>query len=292
MNTDAYPIRVLPRGDFPPLLEEITDPPKKLYIRGSLPPPDHLFLTVVGSRKYSTYGKEATRALIEGLRGYPISIVSGLAIGIDGIAHEAALENSLHTVAVPGSGLDDSVLYPRTNFRLGQKILEAGGALLSEYEPMFHATTWSFPLRNRIEAGMSSAVLIVEAKERSGTLITARLATEYNRDVLTIPGSIFAGNTAGPHMLIRDGATPITSANDILEALNIKPQEKKPEELPIVDAAEGALLALLEVPCAKDNLIRRSMRPAHEANIIITMLELKGYIQEHDGIIMRIIPLS
>ncbi len=288
---DAYPIRVLPKGDFPPLLREITDPPKKLYIRGTLPPPEYVFLTVVGSRKYSTYGKEVTRNLIGGLRGYPISIVSGLAIGIDGIAHEAALDNALHTVAVPGSGLDDSVLYPRTNFRLGQRILESGGALLSEYEPTFRATAWAFPLRNRIEAGMSRAVLIVEAKERSGTLITARLATEYNRDVLTIPGSIFAGNSAGPHMLIRDGATPITCANDILEALNIRQKEEKLESLPAIDEVERAFLLLLETPCIKDELIRRSMRPAHEANIIITMLELKGYVQEHNGTIMRTVSL-
>ncbi len=283
----SYPIRVLPRSEFPPLLGEISDPPKKLYIRGTLPPADHQFLTVVGSRKYSTYGKEAVRMLIAGLRGYPISIVSGLALGIDGIAHEAALENGLHTIAVPGSGLEDSVLYPRTNYKLGHRILEAGGALISEYEPTFHATAWAFPMRNRIEAGMSRAVLIVEARERSGTLITARLATEYNRDVLTIPGSIFAGNSVGPHGLIRDGATPITCPNDILEALHIKPREEKIETLPDIDATERALLILLEAPCAKDELIRRSQRPAHETNIILTMLELKGYVQEHDGTIMR-----
>jgi DNA processing protein len=229
--------------------------------------------------------------LVSGLATYPITIVSGLAIGIDALSHEAALANNLHTIAVPGSGISDPVLYPSIHRRLAHRILQSGGALVSEFEPDFRATTWSFPQRNRIMAGMSHAVLIIEARERSGTLITARLAMEYNRDVLTVPGSIFGTGSVGPHGLIRTGATPVTCVDDILEALHIRPKEQKIEELPSVDAEERALLILLESPCAKDELIRRSQKPAHEASVIITMLELKGYVQEHDGIIMRTVAL-
>src|SRR3989344_2642579 len=178
---------------FPRRLREIPDPTEKIYLKGTLPSEDHKWLCVVGSRKYSSYGKEVCEKLIEGLRGYPVVIVSGLALGMDAIAHRAALSAKLHCVAVPGSGLDPSVLYPATNRRLADEILKAGGVLLSEFEPNFRATAWSFPQRNRIMAGLSDAVLVIEAEKRSGTLITARLATAYHRDVFTIPGSIFSG---------------------------------------------------------------------------------------------------
>ena len=221
-------IQKLNPREFPELLKEITDPPKQLFIRGTFPnEKENKFLCVVGSRKYTPYGKEACRKIIEGLAGYPIVIVSGLAIGIDSVAHKTALEVGLKTIAVPGSGLDDSVLYPSMNKILAKNILEKNGALISEFEPTFKATPWSFPQRNRIMAGMSNAVLVIEAEKISGTLITSRLATEYNRDVLTIPGSIFSKNSEGPHMLLRTGATPITCAGDVLIALNIESEQNK-----------------------------------------------------------------
>ncbi len=292
---DKFPIHEILPNDFPPLLREINDPPKKLFARGAVDPSlwvDRSLLAVVGSRKYSTYGKEVTRSLIAGLKSYPITIVSGLAIGIDAIAHESALESGLLTISVPGSGLSDKVLHPRTNRVLARRILEAGGALISEYEPDFVATVWSFPQRNRIMAGMSHATLIIEAGEKSGTLITARLAMEYNRDVLTVPGSIFASGSIGPHKLIRDGATPITESGDILEALHLKTHEETPLQIPLdVTEDELTLLTLLETDMLKDELIRACARPAHETNILITMLELKGYIQEHGGKIMRTVRL-
>ena len=290
---DTYPLLEVSREQFPPLLFEIPDPPKKLYARGSLPDwHEYKILTVVGSRNYSTYGKEVTRSLIQGLRGYPVLIVSGLALGIDGIAHEAALEYGVRTLSVPGSGLDDAVIYPRQHSKLARRILESGGALLSELEPDTVAAPWIFPARNRIKAGMSHAVLIIEASEKSGTLITARLGMEYNRDVLTVPGSIFAKNSFGPHSLIRDGATPVTCSMDILEALHVKAHEETTQMTLDVTKEEGVLLALLETPLGKDELIRRAAKPAHETNAVITMLELKGYIREHDGVIMRVVNLT
>ena len=183
-------IRELFADEIPEWLMEIPEPPKKLYIRGEMPKGDSKFLCVVGSRKHTEYGKEACQKLIAGLRGYDIVVVSGLALGIDGIAHKAALDASLTTIAIPGSGLHPSVLYPSSNRQLAEKIVDSGGALLSEFEPMFRPTLYSFPQRNRIMAGISHAVLIVEAEIKSGTLITSRLATDYNREVMAVPGSV------------------------------------------------------------------------------------------------------
>ncbi len=187
-----FEMNVLTPEYFPEKLKQIPDAPKKLYVEGVLPSEDTKILAVVGARKHTPYGKEACEKLIAGLAGYDICIVSGLALGIDAVAHKAALDAGLKTIAVPGSGLDRSVLYPITNKRLAEEILHAGGALLSEFEPKTIAAPWTFPQRNRIMAGLADAVLVVEAELQSGTLITSKYATEYNRDVLAVPGSIFS----------------------------------------------------------------------------------------------------
>ena len=210
--------RTLKQSELPERLLEIPQPPKEIYIEGTFPVGDDLkFLAVVGSRKHTNYGKDACEKLIAGLKGYPVVIVSGLALGIDSVAHRAALDNGLKTIAIPGSGLDRHAIHPQTNVGLAERILKNGGCLLSEYKPDFRATLWSFPQRNRIMAGLSHAVLVIEEEEKSGTLITARLATDYNRDVLTLPGSIFSKSSNGTNMLLRMGATPIRHSADILE---------------------------------------------------------------------------
>ena len=186
-----YEIKKLARKDWPPLLEEINQLPERLFYVGKIPDWSRKLLCIVGARKNTSYGKEAAETFIEGLRGYPITIVSGLALGIDSIAHRAALKNNLSTIAVPGSGLSLKVLHPQSHTHLAQEITDKDGMLMNEFEPEFKATQWSFPQRNRIMAGMSHATLIIEAEKKSGTLITARLAAEYNRDVLALPGSIF-----------------------------------------------------------------------------------------------------
>jgi len=280
-------INILTPEQFPSRVREIDDPPERLYLRGTLPSLDHYILSVVGSRKYTSYGKSACEQLIGGLAGHPITIVSGLALGIDSIAHTTALSSGLPTLAVPGSGLNDTVLYPATHLSLARDILEHGGALLSEYEPDFSATTWSFPRRNRIMAGLSHAVLVVEAVEKSGTLITARLAYEYNRDVLTVPGSIFSESSAGPHQLIRDGATPVTSSRDILDALGIAPHEHTAHaSVRSYDDCtdnERTLVNLLAEPHTRDELITQSGLSASETNPALSLLEMKGYIKEEMG---------
>jgi len=281
-------IKILKKEYWPPLLKEISDPPEKLYIRGTIPDWSQKFLCVVGARRYTSYGKETCEKLITGLRGHPITIVSGLALGIDSIAHKAALAVGLKTLAIPGSGLLPEVIHPRLHRQLADKIVEADGALLSEFEPNFLATFWSFPQRNRIMAGLSNAVLVVEAEKKSGTLITSRLATEYNRDVLTIPGSIFSPNSEGPHLLLRLGATPITSSAELLEALGFKVEAKNSQAqlaLTYTDcsADEKKILALLCEPLARDLLISKLKFPASRTNALLSVLEIKGLIKESMG---------
>jgi len=165
-------IQKLPKNKFPEALLEIPQPPENLWIIGEMPSPDLIYLCVVGSRKFTSYGKEACEKIIAGLKGYPIVIVSGFAMGIDTIAHKKAMQVGLKTLVFPGSGLSAEAMYPKTNVRLMSEVVENGGCLISEFEPDFKATQWSFPMRNRLMAGISKAVLIIEAEEKSGTLIT------------------------------------------------------------------------------------------------------------------------
>ncbi len=285
-RTKKSDIREIGEADFPTRLKEITDPPEKLYVRGVLPPDNLKYLCVVGSRKFTEYGRQAVEKLIAGLRGYPVVIVSGLALGIDSIAHRSALDAGLKTIAVPGSGLDPKVLYPASHRQLSEKILAAGGALLSEFEPDFRATAWSFPQRNRIMAGLSDAVMVVEAELKSGTLITSKFATEYNRDVFAIPGSIFSRTSAGPHMLIRLGATPVTSSAELLDALNLKLEADSLQMKASYEncsAEEKKIIALLAEPTPRDDLIRALGMPVSRANILISLMEIKGLIKESGG---------
>ncbi len=216
MNNSHNTIR---KEVIPHQLKQISNPPQTLYIHGTLPDKNTKILCIVGARHHSAYGEKVCKELIQGLKGYDICIVSGLAIGIDSIAHKAALDSGLKTIAFPGSGLDTSVIYPLRHRDLAQEIVDRGGALISEFSPLQKAMKWTFPQRNRLMAGISQAVLIIEAERKSGTLITSKYATEYNRDVGAVPGDIYSPLSEGPHMLIRLGATPITSSKDILELL-------------------------------------------------------------------------
>ncbi len=280
----TYLIRRLKPEEFPTLLKEIPDKPEQLFCAGNLPDTETKLICVVGSRKYTNYGKEVCEELISQLKGYPISIVSGLALGIDSIAHKSAVRHSIHTIAIPGSGLSPKNLYPSSHRKLAEEIVDSGGALLSEFENDFQATKWSFPQRNRIMAGISNATLVIEAEAKSGTLITSRLATEYNRDVLTVPGSIYSKNSEGPHMLIKLGATPVTSGDDILEALGLK-KEEKPSRINYEELSqeEREIVALLKTPIEKDELIRRAGIPTFQINAILTAMEIKGIIAESMG---------
>ncbi|MCA9352651.1 DNA-processing protein DprA [Patescibacteria group bacterium] len=277
------------QSNIPQLLREIPDPPQQLYIRGTFPNEhDYKFLTVIGSRKFSTYGKQVCEHLIRGLAGYPIIIVSGLALGIDSIAHQTALDNHLTTIAVPGSGLDDSVLYPASNRGLAQSIIQAGGCLVSEYEPTFKATNWSFPKRNRIMAGLSHAILVIEAENISGTRITARLATDYNREVFAVPGSIFSPGSEGTNELIREGATPVTHAHDILDFFGFSKDTEAPLQELILSPEERAVMELLIAPMTRNNIAEQLGMSVIKLNILLSSMEIKGLIKEELGKMYRL----
>ena len=280
-------IRKLPKNKFPKALLEIPQPPENLWIIGDLPTDENLiYLCVVGSRKFTTYGREACEKIIAGLKGYPIVIVSGFAMGIDTIAHKKAMQMGLQTIVFPGSGLSAEAMYPKTNVRLMEEIVESGGCLISEFEPDFKATQWSFPMRNRLMAGISKAVLIIEAEERSGTLITARLTIEYNRDLLVVPGSIFSSNSKGTNRLLKAGATPITCAEDVLEALGFeqeKDEEKQRRLFEDLSPEEKKITEMLREPMPRDDLIRIMKMPIPNANALLSIMEIKELIKEEMG---------
>ena len=279
---------VLSPREFPPLLQQIPDPPKKLYVRGELPSVERQWLAVVGSRALTPYGIAVCKHLIEGLRGYPIVIVSGLAYGADAAAHRGALAVGLPTVAVPGSGLDWKTIYPRAHVNLAREIIEKGGALLSEEEPTTKAADWTFPKRNRVMAGLCRATLIIEAKELSGSLITARLTVEYNRELMVVPGSIFSEESRGTHQFLRLGATPVTRADDILVALGIEKhdaaenltslrEDLSPEEIRVIEK--------IRAPLSRNELIEALELPISEANVLLSTMEIKGLIAEELGVV-------
>ena len=300
MKTErARDIGTLFPADYPTQLRQLPQTPKKLWALGSWPREGTRYLAVVGSRALSSYGREACELLIAGLAGYPISIVSGLALGADSCAHKAALATGLHTIAIPGSGLGDAVLYPRAHRKLAKDILDSGGLLLSEHPPDYAAHPYDFPSRNRIMVGLADAVLIVEAGENSGTLITARLAGEYNRDLLCIPHRIGDPHGHASRVFLRIGAAHVTEPLHILEALRIVPREdeiagrdtdaydgrKRAGEAraALLAGAERILYDLLASPVPRDQLIRASGLAPSDALTALVSLELSGYIVEQFG---------
>jgi len=284
-----FPIKELAKGAFPKQMLEIPQPPKRLNYRGELPPSDMKMLAVVGSRKYTNYGRQVVEHLIQGLAGYNIGIVSGLALGIDSLAHEAVLANTMYTLAIPGGGLSDSVIYPARHKPLARKILESGGGMMSEYEPDFRATTWSFPQRNRLVVGISHAVLVIEANEKSGSLITARLCADYNRELLVVPGNIFSDNSKGVHQFLKLGAVPVTEASDILNALNLEVQTGNlPSKAVALSTVETKVLDILTEPTERDSLIRKLNLSSSEATIILMQMEINGLIKEDGGVYYRL----
>jgi len=277
-------VRELPRDEWPEQLLEIPQVPTRLWVRGTLPPEGARLLTVVGSRAMSRYGQEACEKLITGLAGYPISIVS-----VDTCAHRAALKAGLHTLAVPGSGLGDEVLYPQSNRTFAQEILEKGGGLLSEYPSDALSRVHFFPERNRLMVGIAHAVLIIEAGQKSGTLITARLASEYNRELLCVPHRIGDPHAFGPHLFIRLGATLVTESLHILEALGIPPRETVASTVPTdLEDTEKEIWGMLEEPRSRDEILRVAHTNAGDALTALVSLEIRGFIKEEFGSWRRI----
>jgi DNA processing protein len=267
-------------------LRETPCPPERLWLRGDPAPIDgRKVVAIVGSRNATSYGLEAARHLVGGLRGYPVAVASGLALGIDAAALAAAVESGVPAVALPGSGLGDESIYPRTNLPLARRILRAGGCLLSEMAPDERAAPWSFPRRNRILAGIADAVVVVEAQRPSGTLITSRLALDYSREVLAVPGPIFSTRSAGANWLLSQGAAPATCAEDILKAVGIEPRgpEAAAAPPPDLDPDAAALLSALDAPSSRDDLIERLGWPAERLAVAVATLDLYGLAEERGG---------
>jgi len=272
--------------DFPAVLREIHNPPVQIFVwskSSALPSADH-FLSIVGTRRCSAYGEEILRKIVAGLSPHGFGTVSGMAIGIDTVAADASLINKIPTIAVLGSGLGRKAFYPKINWRLAEKIVEEGGAVISEYEPDFMATQYSFPQRNRIISGLSPATLVVEAPEKSGALITAKFALEQNRDVLAVPGSAFGANSLGTNRLIKQGAGLVTEADDVLKAYGLAvepPLGGSTAKLKLdLSPEEKQIFNILTEPMDMDSLIRKSKMPAHTAMGIIGLMEIRGIIKK------------
>jgi DNA processing protein len=269
---------VLRKSELPPLLRAIHDPPDKLYLRGSgnvelLSRPA---AAIVGARACSPYGAQVARMLGRELAAAGVVVVSGLARGVDGEAHRGALETDGHTVAVLGCGVDRD--YPAAHASLARSIAERS-LIVSEYEPGVEPAPFRFPARNRIIAGLCLATVVVEARERSGALITADFALEEGREVFAVPGEITSALSAGANALLRLGATPLTAAADVLESLGIQsPVDRAGAEDPLLDL----------LPATADELVRKTGLTVGEVIAALAELDLAGLAAEGDGIYRRL----
>jgi DNA processing protein len=269
--------------EYPANLRQVADPPPVLFTRGQFTPADSHAVALVGTRRASPYGRSAAERLAADLAIAGVTVVSGLARGIDTSAHQAALQAGGRTLAVLGNGLDQ--VYPPSNAGLARRIIESNaGALVSEFSPGIPPDAVNFPRRNRIISGLSRLTVIVEAGERSGALITADFALEQGRDVLVVPGSIFSPTSVGTNQLLKQGATPVTCAEDILEVLESTPPEPLPRvarHVPELAPDESAVWhALTLEPYHLDDLARGLRMPAGDLSATLAMLELKGLVRQ------------
>lgn len=270
---------------YPPLLKQINDPPEKLYVRGNaavLSGP-HM-LASVGSRKASAYGKQAIGLLLPVVVRANVVIVSGMAYGVDALSHKIAVEYHKPTIAVLGGGVDDATMYPHSHKKLAQEILEHGGAIISEWPAETPARPAHFLQRNRIIAGLTQATLVVQAATKSGSLVTAKLALDYNREVLAVPGPINEPVAQGTNWLIHEGATPAISPQDIFAALHIESsdiEEDAPENLGEEQAT--VFTHLSKQPSHVDDITGLVKLPPQRVASLLLELELSGHAQHVGG---------
>ncbi len=265
---------------YPRRLKEIDQPPPVLYVRGNIIEEDQWSVAIVGTRRATAYGRQVTHELAESLARNGITIVSGLARGIDGVAHQAALEAGGRTLAVLGCGVDR--IYPPEHRRLGERVM-GSGALVSDYPPGTEPEAANFPPRNRIISGLSQAVVVVEAGEKSGALITAAFAAEHGRQVFAVPGNIYALQSKGTNVLIREGAHILLDAQTVLETLNlvqVSDYRAARAVLP-ADATEAKLYAALgHEPLHVDEIRAQTGLPIEQVSSTLTMMELKGMVRQ------------
>lgn len=282
----ALGLRFLGRSaaEFPSLLRAIHDPPPGLFLRGSCEPQllDRQAVAIVGARSCSPYGRQVARRLARELAAAGLVVVSGMARGVDAEAHRGALEAGCSTVAVLGCGIDRD--YPAAHRTLAGEIA-AAGLVVSEYAPGVEPAPWRFPARNRIIAGLCGATVVIEARERSGALITADFALEEGREVFAVPGEITSSLSAGSNALLRLGATPLTRSEDVLESYGLAAPER-PQ--PAVGTVAASVLSSIDAaPASADELARATGLGAEELAVALTELELAGVATEEDGVYRR-----
>jgi DNA processing protein len=283
IENEVIAVRFPEDHDYPVAFRQSHDPPEILFIRGELP--DGISLSVVGSRRYTAYGKRCVETFVPELASAGLVIASGMALGIDGLAHRAALSVQGRTVAILGGGVDEAALYPREHLALAHQIMENGGGVVSEHPPGTEARKEHFPRRNRLIASYSQATLVVEANLRSGSLITARLAMEEGREVLAVPGPIWNEASRGTNQLLKGGARPCLAASDVLETIAFERPElllRARAELPL-DPEEETLLACLSEPLHVDQIAERLGLDAAATASRIAVMELKGLIKPTGG---------
>ncbi len=277
---DIFTIKIEDK-DYPKLLKKISIPPKLLYLRGKLFKNEFCF-AIVGTRRCSDYGREIAFDIAKDLAQAGISVVSGMARGIDTMAHQGALEGKGRTIAVLGTGLDEKSIYPQQNLKLVKKILENEGCLISEYPPGTSGRKQNFPERNRIISGMSLGILVIEAKFGSGALITAQWAQKQGRKVFALPGSIHSLNSKGPHSLIKEGAKLVENANDILEELKLAKIERK--KIKGESLEENLILEVLEQGNLHiDKIIEKTKLPSQKVSASLSLMEIYGRVKNLGG---------
>lgn len=269
--------------DYPEPLKQIQGPPASLFVKGDLRESDRFAVAIVGTRQASAYGKAMAEKIASELASMGLTIISGLARGIDGIAHQAALGIKGRTLAILGSGIDQ--IYPSEHRRLAELICK-NGAVISEYPPGTAPEGHHFPARNRIIAGLALGLVVIEAAERSGALITANFAADQGREVFAIPGDILRKTSRGTNRLIQDGAHPLLDSEDVIEVLNLFPIDIGGDEnadMPDDDVQVTMLELLKDEPAHIDNLYERSGLPIQEIQVALSMLELRGAIKPLGG---------
>ncbi|MFA6193982.1 MAG: DNA-processing protein DprA [Parcubacteria group bacterium] len=273
---DAYPVQ----------LKEIASAPPVLYARGNKVILSNKSIAIVGSRKFTEYGRRVTENLTRDLVRAGLTIVSGLALGIDGIAHRSALDAGGFTAAVLGTGIDDATIYPREHFNLARQIIENGGALITEQPPKTPSLKQNFPARNRIMAGLALGTLVIEAAESSGSLITAGFALEQNREVFAVPGDIFSLQSMGANLLLKRGAKLVSSAADILEEFSLsRAQPKLALKLfePRTDEEKIIWKILSNVPLHIDKISKLAKLDTAAVSSVLGMLEIESAVRDVGG---------
>ena len=268
---------------YPARLREIDQPPPVLYIRGTLSPDDSWSVAMVGTRRISSYGRQVTDEIASYLAANGVTIVSGLARGVDGVAHLSCLRAGGRTIAILGSGVDR--IYPPENAQLAEKII-ASGAILSDYPPGTPPDATNFPPRNRIISGMSIATIIVEAGETSGALITGQFAVDQGREVFAVPGNIYAPQSKGTNRLISQGAHPLLSARDLIDILDLTriTEQKTARKVVPADETEAKLLKVLSLePLHLDDIRNQTDLPIERVSATLVMMELKGLVRQVGG---------